>query len=96
MKNDKILLVLKELYEKSKNCKDGLLAPELCKIKISELVNFDITIYSELSKIERLLWEKEVNNIETEKFSVPILQIKDSYIMFYPVIIREYLKEMNE
>jgi hypothetical protein len=96
MDENQLKEVLKELIEKSKEYKDGFLAPKECKIKLSELNNYDFFIYSKLEKTKRELWTRKHSNKEYgEKLLVPVVTIDNDYVSFIPKIIREYLKEIS-
>jgi hypothetical protein len=47
MKKEKIISILNELSQKSKDYKDGFLSPKECKIKLNEIDNYDSFIFSE-------------------------------------------------
>ena len=94
--NNKIIKILNELVEKSKNYEDGFITPKECKIKLSELDNYDFLIFDKLEKIERELWTKTGSKIVKPQVAyVPTLKIENEYVSFIPRIIREYLKEIK-
>jgi hypothetical protein len=97
MKNENIKNIIKEIVDKSKDCKDGIIAPEKCRIKISELENYDFILVSELGKIKKVLSSIEGNYFYTkETIMEPILKIDGDYITFYKNIIKEFQKEVNQ
>jgi len=96
MNEKKLIKILTELKEKSKDFKNGFLAPQECRVKLSELNNYDFFIFSELEKMDRLLWTKRNSNSDKIKeVFVPILKIENDFVSFIPRIIREYLKEIE-
>ncbi|MCB0744294.1 MAG: hypothetical protein KDC67_10350 [Ignavibacteriae bacterium] len=96
MDENQLKEILRELAEKSKDYKDGFLAPKECRIKISELNNYDFFIYNELEKTKKELWtRKHSNEKDGEKLLIPVITIDNDYISFIPRIIREYLKEIS-
>lgn len=97
MINDNVKNIINEIVEKSKDCKDGFIAPEECRVKISDLENFDFIIVSEIEKIKKVLLSSESNYFDKkETFTVPILKIDGEYITFYKSIIKEFQKEINQ
>ena len=97
MKNENVKNFINEIVEKSKNCKDGFIAPEECRVKISELENFDFILVSEIEKIKKVLLSSESNYFDKkETITVPVLKIDGEYITFYKSIIKEFQKEINQ
>ena len=93
---NRIIEILKELADKSKDYDDGFLTPKECKIKISELKNYDFFIFSQLEKTKRELYTRSSNNSnKLEPVDVLVIKIENEYISFIPRIIREYLKQIN-
>lgn len=94
--NSQIITILKELINKSKEYKDGYLAPKECILQISELENYNFFLFELLEKTERILWTKKESGIDKITTTyIPVLKIKDNSVTFIPRIVREYLIEME-
>ena len=97
MRDENIKNIINEIIEKSKDFDEGFFPPKENKIKITELENFDFIIFSELEKIIKVLFSKKDNySNKKETFSVPLIKIENDYIVFYPSLIKEFQKEINQ
>ena len=94
---DKLIKILQELEEISKDYSDGFLTPKEFIVKISDLKNYDFFIYTKLENLERELWTKTDSNGNKPKTAfVTVIKIENENVIFIPRIIREYLKEINQ
>jgi hypothetical protein len=97
MNNEKVKKIVNEIVEKSKDSIDGIIFPEKCKIKISELENYDFILVSEIEKIKKVLLSSESNYFDKKETIIePILKIDGDYITFYKSLIKEFQKEINQ
>ena len=90
MHTEKIKIILNELLGISKDFKAGVDLNKF-KIKFDELENYDFEIYSELSKIDGTLSSEKSTSSNYEKVClVPLLEIENEFILFYPSVIKRY------
>jgi len=92
---ERVKVILSELFEISKDFKVGNPMKKF-KIKSTELKNFDLEQFSELEKIEDVLFSKKDTFTNYEKvLYVPLIELENDLITFYPSVIKRYKEKLK-
>ncbi|MGV0996447.1 hypothetical protein [Empedobacter falsenii] len=91
---------IENLLEKVSDIKDGIFIPNEVELKLSEISNFNFKVGQELSKIEQVVLTKKnhINDevIRKEEYRVKLIKfsLENDSISFYPIALKNYLKNI--